>query len=182
MKKRNNKGFSLVELVTVIAIMAILAGVVTIGYGILTGKQAKESRDELQSKLEMVRTQTMGKRTVTAELAEDEAGKYVLTVTSTVAQDGSDPQVSEYKLGGKSCRIYYSCSKDCTYTDGGVGIIEIDEDNSLCLEFDRGSGAMKPISTLEDGTSQYIYHIFVVERDKVYGIRIYPETGKMQVE
>jgi prepilin-type N-terminal cleavage/methylation domain-containing protein len=175
MKNRNNWGYSLVELIVVVAIMAVLAGVSAISVGILSGKQAKETRDELKSKLENVRIQTMGKRTVTADLAEDASGRYVLTVTSTL--DASAPQVTAYTLGGTSCKVYYSCNKDCVYTDGGADLVPV-SGTGLRLEFDRSSGAMKELT----GTTDYVYHIFVVQSGKVYGIRFYPETGKMAEE
>ena len=38
---KNNAGFSLVELVVVIAIMAVLVGVIAIGYNSITGTDAR---------------------------------------------------------------------------------------------------------------------------------------------
>ncbi len=175
MKRRNDRGFSLVELVVVIAIMAVLAGLVTIGVSVLNGRQAKECRDELESKLENVRVQTMGKRTVTAKLYETANGGYALTVTSALETDGSDAASTDYSLGGKSCEIYYSCEKDATYATA-TDLMPVDS-SGLEIEFDRASGAQKELSS-----GVYVYHIFVVQGSKVYGIRFYPETGKMELE
>jgi prepilin-type N-terminal cleavage/methylation domain-containing protein len=177
MKKKENRGYTLVELIVVIAIMTIFVGATSISVGILSGKQAKQTRDELEAKLEAIRIQTMGKRTVTAELSCDASGGYALSVTSTL--DGSEEETS-YALGGSSCRVYYSCKKDSVYAEGGADLIPV-TDEGLTLEFDRSSGAMKKI-ILADGSSSWIYHLFVVQGKKVYGIRFYPETGQMEEE
>jgi prepilin-type N-terminal cleavage/methylation domain-containing protein len=179
MKKKDDRGYTLVELVAVIAIMAILVGVTSISVAILSGKQAKQTRDEVKAKLETIRIQTMGKRTVTAKLSADASGGYVLLVTSTM-DASKEPEVTSYALGGSSCQVYYSCQKDSVYTEGGEDLIPVTADG-LTLEFDRASGAMKEI-TLADGSSSRIYHLFVVQGKKVYGICFYPETGQMEEE
>jgi prepilin-type N-terminal cleavage/methylation domain-containing protein len=175
MKKKDNRGFSLVELIVVIAIMAVLVGVASVSVGLLSGKQAKQTRDELKSKLESVRIQTMGKRTVTAVLAANASGSYELVVTSTL-DASAEPEITTYTLGGSSCAIYYSCDKDCVYAADGDDLTAL-TGGGLTMEFDRSSGAMKALNG-----SSYLYHLYVVQNNKVYGIRFYPETGKMEEE
>ena len=48
-RKSNNGGFSLVELIIVIAIMAILVGVMAISASSLTGRKVKKCADEIVS-------------------------------------------------------------------------------------------------------------------------------------
>lgn len=174
MRNRNDRGFSLVELIVVIAIMVVLTGLITIGAGMLNGKKAKQCRDELESKLQSVRVQTMGKRTVTATLAKKD-GSYVLTVISTV-NESATPTETDYTLGGGSaCTIYYTC-EDVEYSSGGSGLTEIDE-TGITITFDRASGAMKELTS-----DVWLRHIYVVQGSRVYGIKFYPETGKMELE
>ena len=60
---RNNKngGFSLVELIIVIAIMAIVVGVIGLSVGTLTGRKTAKCADEIVSTLERARVLTLGK-------------------------------------------------------------------------------------------------------------------------
>jgi prepilin-type N-terminal cleavage/methylation domain-containing protein len=177
MGKKDHHGYSLVELIVVVAIMAVLVGAASVSVGMLSGKQAKQTRDELKAKLENVRILTMGKRTVTAKLTTDASGSYVLVVTSSLDTE-KNPEVTSYTLGGSSCRIYYSCDQDCVYAEDGEDLTALTEE-VLTLEFDRSSGAMKALSSSDDF---YLYHLYVVQNNKVYGIRFYPETGKMEEE
>lgn len=60
---RNNKngGFSLVELIIVVAIMAIVVGVMGLSVGTLTGRKIAKCADEIVSTLERARVLTLGK-------------------------------------------------------------------------------------------------------------------------
>jgi prepilin-type N-terminal cleavage/methylation domain-containing protein len=175
MTEKNDKGFSLVELIVVIAIMAVLAGVVTMSASVLNGKQAKGCRDELASKIASVRTTTMGKKEVIATLKYDSGKGYVLDVSGTV--DGTTYTSNEYTLGAKRCKIYYTMD-DTAYSDSLSGLTEVTA-TGVNIEFDRASGAMK----LNYGSgSQCVKHIYVVQGGKVYGIRLYQETGKLELE
>lgn len=60
---RNNKngGFSLVELIIVVAIMAIVVGVIGLSVGTLTGRKIAKCADEIVSTLERARVLTLGK-------------------------------------------------------------------------------------------------------------------------
>lgn len=60
-RKSNNGGFSLVELIIVIAIMAILVGVMAISASSLTGRKVKKCADEIVSTIERTRVLTLGK-------------------------------------------------------------------------------------------------------------------------
>jgi prepilin-type N-terminal cleavage/methylation domain-containing protein len=160
-KRQRNSGFSLVELITVIAIMGVLSGLITISAGLLSGRQAKQCRDELLASLENVRVTTLGKKSVVAAIENDGTG-YVLKVTSTA--NGTDYVTKSTTICGNRVKLYSSVSED------GSTRAEI---TSLSIEFDRSSGALKA------NGADYVYHIYAVENGKEYGIRFYPETGKI---
>lgn len=196
--KLNNRAFSLVELIVVIAIMSVLVGFVSVGTGILSGKAARETRDKLLSSLENVKTQTLGKNAIDASISYDASKKqYILTYSylkTTVLIDGSKDTstVTESKtVGTDKCEIYFAdntfsdvitSADDCINYYGSSDIGKIDETTSVSFSFDRSSGALKPYISV-GGVDYYIEHIYVVQgAHDPYGIRLYPETGKMTEE
>jgi prepilin-type N-terminal cleavage/methylation domain-containing protein len=165
-QKLNNRGFSLIELIVVITILVVLAGGVMSLTGLLNGRQAKQAREKLFSRIDGVRTTTMAKRNTTAIL-ELKGTDYVMTVTSTTKENpGGDAMQYTIADSGK-VELYYS-------TDD---ISRTKITSSITIEFDRASGALKA-----QGDGTYIRHIYAVQGSKEYGIKIYPETGKIQKE
>ena len=76
---RNNKngGFSLVELIIVVAIMAIVVGVMGLSVGTLTGRKTAKCADEIVSTLERARVLTLGKEQNQVEFVlTDVSGEY----------------------------------------------------------------------------------------------------------
>lgn len=76
---RNNKngGFSLVELIIVVAIMAIVVGVMGLSVGTLTGRKIAKCADEIVSTLERARVLTLGKEQNQVEFVlTDVSGEY----------------------------------------------------------------------------------------------------------
>ena len=59
--KDDNRGFSLVELIVVVAILAILLGVMAANIGRISGYRAKECRTKVVSSLENGRLVTLSK-------------------------------------------------------------------------------------------------------------------------
>jgi prepilin-type N-terminal cleavage/methylation domain-containing protein len=192
--RRNNRGFSLVELIIVIAIMTVMTGMVSVGTGLLSGRAARETRDKLLSSLESVRAQTMGKDEIQAELTYDaSSGQYILKYTynktTVVSGTKTTTPIEESKvIGTDKCTIYYADSSfsdtvdtaaDC---ESKLGSNKVAEGSSLKFSFDRSSGALKA-ETDASGAEYYIGHIYVVQGSHdPYSIRIYPETGKMMEE
>jgi prepilin-type N-terminal cleavage/methylation domain-containing protein len=144
MKREKNKGFSLVELVAVIAIMAILSG--TLGVMLSrNGVRVNECANEINSALKETRTEALSKKTAYFTIARDaSAKKYVISET------GKDA----VKVGDASTVITVNYVAE----DGTTGAFALDADaGNVILTYNRASGAFRPMiaSIADDGTLIY---------------------------
>ena len=166
-KKMNNKGFSLTELIVVIAIMGIVAvgGMITLG--LLYSASGKEASAKLNSVLAKTRTEAMSKASASVEIYEDaQDSKYYIKYTiSGVEQD-------PIMIGDTRVEIYYEDTDDKGgLIKAGVAPLEI--------SFDRDTGAFKPIKVdATTGAETYCSEIKVVAGHKTYVITCERLTGK----
>jgi prepilin-type N-terminal cleavage/methylation domain-containing protein len=176
-KDKDDRGFSLVELVIVIAIMAVVAGTAMLSVSILTNKRVTKCADEITTTLERARVLTLGKAQNDVETViykDSVTGKYM----AKIYQGGS--VVSERELGKSPIEI-------SVYFDNAVtgvslesisrsGIAASDPADGLHVIFDRSSGAFK------SGTStggSYFTKIEVTNGKKTVEINAVGKTGKI---
>ncbi len=167
--KKNNKGFSLVELVIVVAIIVVIGGFAFTGMAILSSKPVDECAKKIQVALEGNRNTTMGKLSASISFYRDSNGDiYVEEVidgaTPYVKQIGSDVDVTYKDAAGNSYSLPVSPSK-------------------LTMSFDRASGSLKPLSG-----GSYVSE-FVVSRGtpsergfRQLTVKIDKLTGRVSVE
>lgn len=132
-RKKNNGGFSLVELIVVIAISVVLIGAATISIRSVMGVEVKQCARNIESIINKTRVTTMGKDSAVLEIykdASDGAYYYKTTINGVV----SDPS----KIGKSRIDVYYSMKDD--YSDK----TQLNSSGSIVLQFDRSSGAQKP--------------------------------------
>ena len=60
-RKSNNQGFSLVEMIIVIAIMAIMITTVGLSLSLVSGRKVKKCAEEIVSTIERTRVLSLGK-------------------------------------------------------------------------------------------------------------------------
>lgn len=143
MSKMNDRGFSLVEMIIVVAIISLFAGVAGYGLSLSSGKAADECARKLAACIQHGRTTTMGKyRNIITISKESGSGQTVVKeeVTIKIEDDGTE-QKSERSstVGSKGVKVEYSTNvigEVRTYT-------ELTEGSSITLRFDSGSGALK---------------------------------------
>ncbi len=183
-KKNNNKngGFSLVELIVVIAIMAVLTGIASMSLASVMGVSVKQCARDIQSAANQTRVSTLGKDEVIMTITKGNKAKsseaYYCTI---VTKDGLGKTIeNEEKIGKSNLDITYvlSDSKGNKTSD-----ITLDDTHSLTIKFNRGTGAMAPCmkSDGSSGGDYYCMQIKVKKNSTEKIISFYPETGKVSL-
>lgn len=170
--KKDNRGLSLVELIIVMAILAVLGTAVGVGVSAVTGKPADQCASRLQSVIQNNRITTMGKLDSSMRIYMDAAGNIFVeeqiktdetTTNATVTQVGTAGVTFQYKLTGES-----------SYRD----LLPGDE---LLLRYDRSSGAFKDLSAM--GLSgHYCEEIKIVKGHRTRILKLSYLTGRISLE
>lgn len=159
---KKNEGFSLVELIVVIAILAVLGAGAVMGVGMLCGWQVKECVSLLDGGLNETRTEALSKQTAYLTISCDEKGSYYMEVTGKPKE----------KLAGDKITITYT-------TDAGDEETAITAEQPLSLSYDRSSGAFLPMKD----TDVYCTAICVrMGEERSVSIKLIKSTGKHIVE
>jgi prepilin-type N-terminal cleavage/methylation domain-containing protein len=174
--KKNNAGFSLVELVVVIAIIAILSGIGLYGVGQIWGYRARQCAKQVESSLTAAKVTTLGKATKNGniywELSKESDGYYVNTVV--LNSDSSVKSETKKKVGPSNLKVTYGS------TDTDVAVTPL----RLC--YNRASGEI--YDYIDDGkggtsattlTSTTKITVKNPGGTKSYEITLVPKTGKV---
>lgn len=166
--RRDNRGISLVEIMLVIAILAVLGGVGIWGINTLTGRKAQQCSQKIVYSLERHRTTAMGKANAQYWLKVNGDGK--VCVEERVTNDASAGwSVTTTEIGSAGVKVKYTLDTDSIPKDISV--------DPLKLEFDRSSGAFKT----QDGGG-YCNEIYVSHGGKEFNITLVPLTGKVYIK
>lgn len=201
--KKDNRGFSLVELIIIVAIMAILIGVMAANIGRISGYRAKECRTKLVSSLENGRMMTLskarGNNVYVGDASTDtylvffyyrrNGCNYCLTVVNNAVVD-----VKKISKG----RVTLKYSTTQAETDDGAAVPEFgdsDDPKELSIQSDMtlleaaaGAGFKMAYNRQngaflanDAGRTEYVYQMYAELGGYNYGINIHPKTGKVEV-
>lgn len=166
---KNDKGFSLVELIVVIAIMVILTGLISMGIGMAVSKPADECAAKIKSSLQSLRITTMGKYDAHVEIYKKNDQIYVKEIR--VEDQSGNETIKESLVSGKGVQLFYEKGNSNTY-------IELTEDaGPLKIYYNRASGAFS-----NTATGYYCTHIKVTKGTREALLTLYPLTGKIVTE
>ena len=165
---KSNSGVSLVEMIVVVAIMAVLVGVTSLGVGMLSKKSATQCASNIEICLNRCRTHTMGKTSgLVGFVAESDGIYYIEKYDYGSNKNLDDSSVGEYtkkKIG----------KKDVTVTCNGKNLLV----ESATIAFNRSDGSVKSVTP--SSTSKVKSVITVEKGSRVYTVEINHITGKVE--
>ncbi|MGN1225760.1 MAG: type II secretion system protein [Candidatus Cryptobacteroides sp.] len=166
--KKDNRGISLVEMIIVIAIMAVVSGGLAIGIGSALSKPAEECASKITDSLKNARISTMGKKTVELELYSASDGIYL---KEKITGTGGTSTEKKIKIGQKGVDVTYQYSGESTYNSLGG------ESAPLKLSYNRATGGFN-----ESVVGKYCQYIKVKKGSREYTLELYNLTGKVEVK
>lgn len=137
---KDNNGVSLVELIVVIAIMAIMTGVMSLGLSILFSKDAESAAIVVDDALSRTRTMSMSKPgEFTLTIHCDKDGNYQGASANyiTIAND-----IAEGTAGHVSEKIYFTTK---AYIAKDSDTFPLSGDSDIVIVFDKANGSVKSI-------------------------------------
>lgn len=137
---KRNEGFSLVELIVVIAILAVLSTAAVMGIGMLSGWRINQCVNYVDGGLKETRTDALSREAAYLTVSCDENGNYYMEGTNHPKE----------KIAGETIEIVYT-------TDAQTGEEEITPEQPLILSYDRASGAFLPVQEWNAERGTYVY-------------------------
>lgn len=183
---RDNKGFSLIELVVVIALMALLVGVLGYSFSLVTGQEAKQCANNLGTALDRAKNYALtksGSSDAYMEITRDTDETILVTyyVPAKAWAKNAVPGSADYvaidsqTIGKKAVQVTFSL------TDAGE--VSLTSGTSFRVYYDRISGAVKKVVWVSGGT-QTEDHCgqITISRGKTYRLTLIEATGKHSLE
>ena len=160
-----NRGFSLIELIVVVAIMAVALAVGGYSLSAISLANAKNCATEIKSSLEKTRTQACSSdnstSTATLSLYRDSASNKVCI--------SKNYEGTPKEIGSKAVSVRYRLKGDTSYQDLGT--------TALKFGFDRSTGGFKSV----DGAT-IVEEIQISSGGRTYTLTCYGLTGKIKME
>lgn len=163
----NNGGYSIIELIIVLAIIAIIISTVFYSIILVFSANAKSCANNLQRSIGECKVTTMGKSAAYMELYRD-ADQNVYTRMYVMDSGGSYVPSEPQKVG--TSRVYVA------YTPEGGAETELLAGDKIEIRFDRASGGFE-----EDASGNIYEKLHVQGGSKKYEIVLTKLTGKSEV-
>lgn len=169
---RDNGGYSLIELVIVLAIIAIIMSGVFYSIILIFSANAKSTANDIQRAIGDCKVTTMGKSSAYMELYRDATNENVYTKMWVMDSGGSYVASEPQRVGPNRVTVKYRLSGGAA----GTGT-ELAAGDSIEIWFDRATGGFKA-----DGSGKLYEAICVQGGSKKYEITLTELTGKSEVK
>lgn len=169
--RQDQKGFSLIELIVVIAIMGVLTGTVALlSFSTVSRQNVRNCVSEIEAQLDQTKTYAMSRKQALIYLWSDSNGVYAqMAVTNNAA--GAALENEPLRTVGKS-------GIKLTYKDSAGNIHNTSSADKLMLTFDRSSGAFEK----DAATGLYCSEIILESGNHKFILKLVPQTGKYYIE
>ena len=158
--RQDDKGFSLIELVVVIAIMMIMIGIAGTSIANMSHQKVKAALKMADSQLTYLQTLAMSKNMAYGEVMLEDDSYYFRIVVGLRDQE----EKAKKKLGSsKDINIQYKTTANSAKNN-------ITEGHPLHIDIDKSSGSCKDFS-----------QIIISQRSYSGVIQMYPKTGKHEI-
>lgn len=159
--KKNDRGFTLVEIIVVVVIMGVLVGIISLSISSVFSSRARRCAAEIDAYISMCKVNCMSR-----------AGdiRIILDVDTNGSIRGRYYEDTDLV----DTAIFSDSNVTAIFTTGGIDT-DLSITDTLTLSFDRSTGAFKPQSIV-GGTSIYCTSISV-SSGKTYIITLVPSTG-----
>lgn len=187
-RKSNDRGFSLVEMVIVIAIMAIVVTTAGLSISMVSGRKVKKCADEIVSTIERTRVLSLGKDQGQVEfiLSQDASGDYHVRIYQ--GSNASDAPILDRAVGKDPIEIKVFFSDGTEAELGNIAgntphAIHAAGEGGLRLIFNRASGAFeKGTNAVGSDVKTYCDKIVVTGNGRTIEITTVGPTGKILQE
>ncbi len=160
-RKLNNKGLSLIELIIVLAIMAIIGAASFLSLSMATNRQVSSCADKIRSTLDQTRNLALGKNSAYMVIWKDDTVKVRIYVNN-------EPYGGNYiDVGVGGLDVTYDTNTASGLTLGNS------EATGQMIEFDRSSGGVKGAT--------YITKFTVTNGNRTCTVTIDHFTGRITV-
>ena len=163
--KRNNRGFSLVELIVVVAILGACVGLITASISTVSSSQARKCAASLDAALSRCRVAAMS-RAGTVSMTVSVDGDGVVTVKQLEKNGETVTETASDAVGSSRCAVSYQVKGEAAATALDAA--------GFTLSFDRDTGAF-------DFTGTPITSITVSGGGRTYVITLDALTGAHQL-
>ncbi len=171
--RKNNKGMSYVELLLVLAIMAILIGVVSLSVSLIARTNVNRGAEKLASTLNQARSTSMARGNLNGRLEIScTGGRYYYYVGNLTDSDKEEQKVEFLASPGVVSYAPASNPGDS---------VQISDGQVLIISFNQSSGSIRDFSDHEGNNYSGTMDITLSNDDDSAVIRVYQATGKCEL-